>query len=203
MILPFVAWLFIRTLYATLRVRHVGVENIEKTPQYVIAFWHCHLLLMLHCRWHRPMTTLISRSKDGEIIARVFQYYDVVARRGSSSRGGGAAVREIIRDARSGMNVGFTPDGPRGPARVAKDGVVYVAKLAGLPIVPVAFAARNRKLLRSWDRMIVPLPFSKALFLYGEPIRVPRDGDVEEWRLRVERTLNDLADEAERLVRQP
>lgn len=200
--LPFVAWLITRILYATLRVRHVNVENIERTPQYVVAFWHCHLLLMLHCRWRPPMTTLISRSKDGEIVARVFRYYDVVARRGSSSRGGDAAVREIIRDARNGMNVGVTPDGPRGPGRIAKEGVIYIAKLTELPIVPVAFAARNRKLLRSWDRMIVPLPFSKALFLYGEPIRVPRDGDTEEWRGRVERTLNELAEEAERLVNQ-
>lgn len=189
--------LLIRTLHATLRVRHVRPWNLENEQQYIISFWHSHLLLMLHCRFRRPIASMISRSKDGEYIARVFDYYGVESARGSSSRGGGSALRELLRAARNGRNLGFTPDGPRGPARVAKDGVIYAAKMSGLPIVPVAFAAHSRKLLRSWDRMTVPYPFSRAIFLYGEPIRVPREGDVEEWRLIVERAMNELADRAE------
>ena len=70
-------------------------------------------------------------------------------------------------------------------------------KMTGLPIVPFHYAARSKKRLRSWDRMIVPLPFTKVVFLYGDPLIVPRDGDVEEWRLIIEKQMNDLADEAE------
>jgi len=136
--------LLIRGIHATLRVRHVRAENIETTPQYIIAFWHAHLLLMLHSRFRKPVTALISRSKDGEYIARVFDWYGVDSVRGSSSRGASSALRELIRAARAGHNIGFTPDGPRGPARVAKDGLVYTAKMTGLPIVPVAFAAQKK-----------------------------------------------------------
>ena len=139
-----VASLFIRALYATLRVKHIRVENIEQTPQYILAFWHSHLLLMLHSRYRKPIAVMISRSKDGEYIARVFDWYGVDAARGSSTRGGGAALRELLREARAGKNLVFTPDGPKGPARIAKDGVVYAAKMSGLPIVPIAFAAKKK-----------------------------------------------------------
>jgi lysophospholipid acyltransferase (LPLAT)-like uncharacterized protein len=131
-------------LHASLRVRHVHVENIEGTPQYILAFWHAHLLLMLHSRYRKPITVIISQSKDGEYIARVFDWYGVESARGSSTRGGGAALRELIRDARAGRNIVFTPDGPKGPSRIVKDGVVVAAQLTGLPIVPIAFAAQKK-----------------------------------------------------------
>jgi len=191
---------FIRMLYWTLRVRHVRVENLERTPQYIIAFWHAHLLMMVKCRFRTPISVLISQSKDGELIARTMAYFDVDSSRGSSSRGGSAAMREMIRLARMGTNLVFTPDGPRGPARIASDGVGYAAQMTGLPIVPVAFAAKKKSLLRSWDRMVVPYPFTEALFLYGDPITVPRDANVAEERARIERVMNVLADTAERMA---
>ena len=143
-LLALVASLFIRTLHATLRVRHVRAENLVNTPRYILAFWHGHLLLMLHSRWHGPIAVMSSRSRDGEYIARVFPWYGVDVVRGSSSRGGIAALRGLLRKARDGKNIVFTPDGPKGPARVAKDGVVYAARSSGLPIVPIAFAAKKK-----------------------------------------------------------
>jgi hypothetical protein len=143
-LLPFIGSLFIRALHATLRVSHVGVENIANVPQYIIAFWHSHLLMMLHSRYRRPISVLISQSRDGEIIARVFDYYDVESSRGSSTRGGTAALRDLLRAARDGKNIVFTPDGPKGPPRVAKEGVVVAAQATGLPIVPIAFAAKKK-----------------------------------------------------------
>lgn len=140
----FVAATFIRTLYWTMRVRHVHSENIERTPQYIIAFWHCHLLMMVKCRFRTPISVLISQSKDGELIASTMAHFEVDSARGSSSRGGSLAMREMIRLARLGTNLVFTPDGPRGPARVATDGVVYAAQMTGLPIIPVAFAAQKK-----------------------------------------------------------
>jgi lysophospholipid acyltransferase (LPLAT)-like uncharacterized protein len=143
-VISFVGTLIIRALHATLRVRHVRVERLEALPQSIIAFWHDHLLLMLHSRYPRPISVMISQSKDGELIAGALKYYGAVAVRGSSTRGGSAALREIIRAGRAGMNLAFTPDGPKGPARIAKDGVVYAAQATGLPIVPIVFAAKKK-----------------------------------------------------------
>ncbi len=142
--LPRIGALFIRLLHATLRIRHVRVQHIESVPQYILAFWHDHLLLMLHARYRTPISVMISRSKDGEIIARVFDYYGVESARGSSTRGGSGALRELIRVAREGKNIVFTPDGPKGPRRLAKEGVVVAAQATGLPIVPIAFAAKKK-----------------------------------------------------------
>lgn len=142
--IAFIASLFVRGLHATLRLRHVHAERLTNFPQAIIAFWHRHLLLMLHSKWHAPATVMISQSKDGEYIARVFDWYGVGSVRGSSTRGGTKAFRELIREARAGSTIVFTPDGPKGPAQVAKDGVVVAAKATGLPIVPVAFAAKKK-----------------------------------------------------------
>jgi lysophospholipid acyltransferase (LPLAT)-like uncharacterized protein len=142
-----IAWIavkFIRALHATLRVKHVRVVNIESVPQCIVAFWHSHLLLMLHARYRLPMTVMISRSKDGELIAKAVEYYGADSARGSTTRGGSAALRETLRAAQKGNSIAFTPDGPRGPARIAQEGVVYTAQSTGLAIVPVAFAAKKK-----------------------------------------------------------
>jgi lysophospholipid acyltransferase (LPLAT)-like uncharacterized protein len=137
------SWI-IRGLHATLRVRHVNAENLTEQKQVIIAFWHAHLLLMLHCKWRPPAVVMISRSRDGEYIASVFDHYGLEAARGSSTRGGSAALREMIRDARAGKNIVFTPDGPKGPNRIVKPGLVLAAQATGLPIVPIAFTAKKK-----------------------------------------------------------
>ena len=196
-LLSLAAYVFLRILHATLRVRHVHAERLEGASQHILAFWHEAVLMALFCRWHKPTTAMISRSRDGEIVAGVVERFGVQTARGSSHRGATVALREVLRDAQEGRNLGFTPDGPKGPRRIVKEGVVYAAKITGLPIIPFHFTAKTKKRLRSWDQMIVPRPLSKAVFIYGEPMVVPRDGDVEEWRLKIERAMNDLADEAE------
>ena len=143
-LIAFVGSLFIRALHATLRIRHVRVKNLTEQPQYIIAFWHAHLLLMLHSKFRRPISVIISQSKDGEYIARVFDWYGVESSRGSSTRGGSLALRGMIREACDGKNIAFTPDGPKGPPRIAKDGVVLAARATRLPIVPIAFAAKKK-----------------------------------------------------------
>ena len=197
-VLSRLGYLFIRLLHATLRVRHVRAHYIDDSPRYIVAFWHECILLSLHSRWRKPTTAIISRSKDGEIVARVLEMYGAETARGSSTRGGEVAIREVLRDVRAGKNIAVTPDGPKGPRRVVKEGVVYIAQVSAFPVVPFYFTAKKKKRLRSWDGQIVPTPFSQALYLYGPPIDVPRDGDVEEWRTTIETAMNDLADEAER-----
>jgi lysophospholipid acyltransferase (LPLAT)-like uncharacterized protein len=143
-LIAFVATMIIRSLHATLRVRHVRLANLEKLPQSIIAFWHQHVLMMLHSRYPRPITVLISQSRDGEMMSRVVNLYGADTARGSATRGGSVALRELIRAAREGKNIGFTPDGPKGPARIVKDGVVGTARATGLPIVPIVFAAKKK-----------------------------------------------------------
>lgn len=135
---------FVRVLHATLRVRHIGSDKLQRVEQYILAFWHSHLLLMLFSRHRKPIVVMSSRSRDGELSASTFGRFGVDAVRGSSTRGGGAALRAFIRESRLGKNLVFTPDGPKGPARIAKSGVVYAAQATGLPIVPIAIAAKKK-----------------------------------------------------------
>jgi lysophospholipid acyltransferase (LPLAT)-like uncharacterized protein len=143
-LLSFLGYLFLRALYATMRVRHVNVENLNAAPRYILAFWHRHILLSLHSKWRKPTTAIISRSKDGEIVSGVLRFYGAETARGSSTRGGEVALREILRAIQAGKNIAFTPDGPKGPSQIVKDGVIYVGKVSGLPIVPFAFAAKKK-----------------------------------------------------------
>ena len=195
--IAFLGAMFIKALHATIRKRHVRAEHIVDPPQYILVFWHMHIISAFFCRWRRPMVVMLSRSKDGELIARCVKWFRASSVRGSSTRGGSTALRAIIREARDGKNIAFTPDGPVGPPQVAKDGTIYAAQMTGLPIVPFAVGATRKKRLRSWDGTMIPLPFSKLTYVYGAPMIVPRDGDVEEWRKRLEDTMNALVEEAE------
>ena len=143
-LIAFLAQLFVRALHATLRVRHVNAENLTSRKQSILAFWHDHMLLMLHSKFPRPIVVMSSASRDGDIAVRTYAYYGVSTVRGSSTRGGTQALRQLIRVARDGFSVVFTPDGPKGPPRMAKEGVVFFAQATGLPIVPIAFAAKKK-----------------------------------------------------------
>ncbi|HJQ38209.1 MAG TPA: lysophospholipid acyltransferase family protein [Thermoanaerobaculia bacterium] len=201
-VIAFLGTMFINLLHATVRRRHIHPEHVTESKQHIFVFWHMHIISAFYSLWQKPLIVMLSRSRDGELIARCVRWFGADSVRGSSTRGGSSALRAIIREAKAGKNLAFTPDGPKGPPRVAKDGTVYAAQMTGLPIVPMAVAATRKKLLRSWDRTMIPLPFSKLTYVYGEPIAVPRDADVEEWRKRVEDALNAVTEEAQRMVDQ-
>lgn len=156
-LVPLLGSWVLKGLYGSLRVRHVRLDLIDNASQYILTFWHSHLLLMLHARYRRPISALVSQSRDGEMIAQVFDHYGVDSSRGSSTRGGAAGLRDMLRRARDGHNLAITPDGPRGPARIAKEGVVIAAQATGLPILPVAFAAKKKSCCApgiAWSRHI-------------------------------------------------
>jgi len=141
--------LFVKGLYRSVRVRHVGREPLEALKasggQYIMAFWHGHLLLMVYAYVGQRLTFLVSEHRDGELVTRVMRRFGMDPTRGSSTRGGVRALHALLRKVREGYDLAFTPDGPRGPARVAQAGVVQAARLSGLPIVPIAVAARKKK----------------------------------------------------------
>jgi len=156
--------------------------------------------MMTYCYPDRNMSVLSSTSRDSQLLARILWRFGHKSAWGSSTRGGAGALREIVRRIRAGSDAGFTPDGPRGPRRRVQPGVIAAARLSGKPLIPVAFSARPFRRLRSWDGTLLPFPFGRGLFLYGEPLRVPRDADdaaQERCRLALEEALDRLTDRAD------
>ncbi len=203
---PPLASAYIRLLGRTMRIERRGHEILEASRSeaggYILAFWHARFLLMPYAypREH-PMTAMLSRHADAELLARTLSRFGVGFVRGSTTRGGSAALRELVRRVRAGSNAGLAPDGPRGPRRRAQLGVVLLAAMTGRPIVPVAFSAWPARRLRTWDRAVVPRLFSRGLFLYGEPLRVAREASEatrEALRQELQARLDDLTDAADR-----
>ncbi len=196
-VLAFVAAAFIRLLRSTLRLRHHGDEALRRREaadqRVIIAFWHRHLLLMPYCYRGRRISVLISQHKDGELIARTMRWFGIEASRGSSTRGGAAGFRDLLRRLRDGYDLGITPDGPRGPACEVKPGVIQLAALAAVPIQPVALAASRARRLKSWDGFVVPLPGCRVHLVYGEPLEVAREADAEALAAELKRRLDGAA----------
>ena len=183
-VVPPLAALLIRVLGATLRYRDVNVPGtpIGHTVQgpTVFAFWHCSMLTCAHRFRNLDIAILISRSFDGELIARTVELLGFLAVRGSSSRGGAAGLRGMQEAYAAGHRCAFTADGPRGPARVAKAGPVQLAGLTGATWIGAYHAQPSRAwYLKSWDRFMIPKPFSTVTF--GWPAYVaPELGLVQE-----------------------
>jgi hypothetical protein len=200
--------LFIRFVYRTNRwtvegAGHARDLRAEGRP-FILAFWHGRLQ-MIPMAWQRlaPMHMLISSHRDGRIIADAVSYFGVQSVAGSTSRGGSAALRTMVRALAAGDCVGITPDGPAGPAMVASAGIVSVARLARVPIVPIVFATSRRRVLRTWDRMHIALPFGRGIFIWGEPIEVEPDLDeagVERARQQIEARMLDMVAQADSRV---
>ena len=199
----FVAAHYVRLVRASGRWTEEGTDirdrMIASGRPFIVCFWHGQLLLMTPF-WPRRMRIkmLISRHRDGQLIARTAARFGIGTIEGSSSKGGGArALRMMTRALQAGECVGVTPDGPRGPRMRANAGVIHAARLAGVPIVPAAGVAARRRVLGSWDRFVVPLPFAGGVVRWGEPIAIDGSADPEAARRRVEDTLNAMTRELE------
>jgi lysophospholipid acyltransferase (LPLAT)-like uncharacterized protein len=148
----------------------------------------------------RGVAVLVSRHRDGELIARIIEHLGFVSARGSSTRGGEEGVREMLQWAERGHLLAVTPDGPRGPAERVKPGLAWLAAHTGWPVVPVASAARPVWMLRSWDRFRVPRPFARVVVAYGAPLHVAPASTREELdvaRRRIEDALGALTREVD------
>ena len=170
----------------------------------IAAFWHQRLLMMPFLpRWGK-VGMLISQHRDGEFIARAVKLFGVDAVRGSTTRGGLSALRGMIRSFRAGANLAITPDGPQGPKHVVQIGVVELARQTGAPIFPVTYSASRRKVFASWDNFILPLPFCRVAYVWGEPLFVPREiskEGLEEKRLLLQERLRQITEEADQIFR--
>ncbi len=204
--LCWIAYNYIRLVYVTSRWRYEGTVHPDalwdRNQPFIVALWHGRLMMMPYI-WRRgvPINMLVSQHADGEAIARIMRQQAIGTVRGSSKRGGVAALRKLVRLLDGGECVGFTPDGPRGPRMRASGGVVAVARMSGAPILPATVATTRCRMLDSWDRFQLALPFGQGVFMWGAPIYVPQDARgeaLEIARRTVEDALNDLTLEADR-----
>lgn len=202
-----IAWLcmqFMRLAWATSRWEVIGGEPpiLTSGRPFIGAFWHGRMLMM-PTMWRRrmPISMLVSEHADGRLISRVIARFGIDTIAGSSSNGGAAAVRAMVKALKDGDPVVVTPDGPRGPRMRASAGLIVTARLSGAPIVPVTYSTTRGRMLESWDRFLIALPFGRGVFIYGQPVEVPPDADgaaLERVRLEVEAQLNAITAEADR-----
>ena len=190
----FAAYNAIRAMPWTLRMKCEDASGLATCPNgkpALFAIWHNRLALaLLAYRYYvqpptptRRLAAIVSASRDGGLVARVLDLFGVTPVRGSSSRRGAQALLEMTTLAEEGLDLAITPDGPRGPCYEVQDGVIALAQLTGLPIIPVSLHLGWKIELKSWDRFQIPIPFSTCTFYFGKPIAVARDATTEEREL--------------------
>jgi lysophospholipid acyltransferase (LPLAT)-like uncharacterized protein len=170
-LVPPVGYHVIRLLSRTMRLRCEGMEHVDRLlgqgRRMIIAFWHAQQLMMPLAHRGFEAHVLISQHRDGELIRRIAARFGLQAVRGSSTRGGAEAFRELIRIGRAGGNLVVTPDGPKGPRQIAKVGVVQLARVTGLPIVPMAFGCSKKNSSRAGIVSSCRIRFRGAFFYWG------------------------------------
>ena len=200
-------WLLIRSVSATLRYRwsdSSGYFDTDSAGPAIYCVWHNRLALCLvpyfgYVRKHNQtpgMAAIVSASKDGGFLAGILECFGVHPVRGSSSRRGPQALLELTSWAERGYDLAITPDGPRGPCYVVQEGVMALAQITGLPIVPVSYSLGWKVRPKSWDRFQIPLPFSRCEMVLAKPVRVPReasDAEREALKQQLERTLKEIS----------
>ncbi|HEY5040140.1 MAG TPA: lysophospholipid acyltransferase family protein [bacterium] len=206
----FLDWLIILTatpfmhfLGLSLRIKEQGRSDLgprgrqQEPPLW--ALWHETILMSVWYHRDQDVHVMISASRDGELISRVARFFGYTPVRGSTSKGATEAARHLVSYLKAGKRCAITPDGPRGPRRQVQMGAITLARLSGCPVVPFAFAAEHCWRLKSWDRFIIPKPFSRAVFVYGEPIRVPRKGGSDaEFLKQIQKELDRMTEIAEK-----
>jgi len=212
---------YLRLVFATSRFTVEGDAEArrmwrEKKP-FILCFWHGRLLMMPFA-WNpptngakggareAPIHMLISAHHDGKLIARAVGHFGIDTIAGSDNRNTLSAMRSLVRTVRGGGCIGITPDSPPGPRMRAKPGVAMLARLAQVPVIPASYSITRSKVLNSWDRLIVPKPFGRGVFLWGQPIAVAADADeqaIDRARLAIEAALTQLSAEADRRCGQP
>lgn len=200
-----VIYVAVRLLCATLRLR---VDREQETNNLVVerggllVSWHGRILIPINrSLGKKNFHGLISMSRDGDLQAEMFRCYGMGVVRGSTGRRGVLATREVLSLLERGEVIICTPDGPRGPSEKAQPGTLYFAQRTGLPIVPAGVAAYPRWDFGSWDHFMIPMPFARARWIYGDPLYVSPDEPIEAAQQRLTDEINRLQAEAECAVR--
>ena len=176
-------------------------QSLKGDIPFIACFWHGRLMMM-GSNWSRrsALYMLVSGHPDGKLIACIIQRLGFKTVEALSKNSGNAAMRSMLRILKKGSCIGFTPDGPRGPRMRAKLGAIVLARLSGAPILPTAFSSTRRRLFNSWDQFLLARMFGQGVFLWGDPIWVPKDADdaeMERLRQVLENSLNNLTKQAD------
>ncbi len=177
----------------------IVLERAVRGESCIFCFWHNRLLLMPYVyqryRGRKNICAMASRSRDGEYISRVLKGFGFEVARGSSSRGGEAAIMEMKDRLTAGLDAAIVPDGPKGPCYQVQPGVIMLSQLTGVPIIPATYDIQRKKRLKSWDRFIMPAPFSRAVLIYGDPLYISpdaNDAEREQAREKLQAVMNGL-----------
>jgi lysophospholipid acyltransferase (LPLAT)-like uncharacterized protein len=194
----------ITLLRATLRVEVLHGEYFaalqSRGVPILLALWHGRMFLIIDAHRRQGFVTMASKSKDGDIIAGWLENNGYVVVRGSSTRGGSEALRRMVYHMRAGCNGALTVDGPKGPVRVVQPGVVRLARLTGAWILPVSFSSSWPLFIKSWDRHLVPKPFSRNIISYGEPFPIGSDLSEEAALTKIAAAINKTTEEVDKIA---
>ncbi len=182
-------------LFFIIEARLLKIKNINyPKKQFIFSMWHCHQCLICGVKDKSKFYVLISASNDGEIVAKAAECLNIKSVRGSTKRRGVAASLELLEKLKEGNSAGIMVDGPSGPKGKVKDGIINLARLSGIPIVPVAWLSKDKMFitLKSWDLFKVPLGPCKTVALYGNPIYIPSDISKEETKIWCEKIEKEM-----------
>lgn len=208
-LLCFLAYLYIRFVYHTTRWQTVGRKEhfeqwVDTGKPFIYALWHGRLLMPANFASRaRDVRVVISSHGDGVAISKVIEHLKVGTIHGSSSKGGVSAMRNALKVLEEGGVVSVTPDGPRGPRMRMGGNIIQMAQKSGVPIIPIAWATSRCKILNSWDHFMLPLPFARGVFIFGEPFRVDagcNDKEVKKAGIELEKRLNSVTKYADEMM---
>ena len=181
-VIQFLLLAITKLIHWTLRYEYQGqhyledAKKISKNKNYLLALWHQNLAGSIMAHSEKTHAVIVSPSQDGEYVAKVCKQFGLITCRGSSSREGQKALRQMIRIMKSGVPGAITVDGPKGPAGIVKEGIIELARLSGAPIVPLNVTiSQYFEFKKSWDRFRLPKPFTKVTIYYGKPILITRE----------------------------
>ena len=206
---PNIFFIIQRLLLATCRFSSTNFENytswVKKNNNSVFAAWHGRLFLFPYFyRYYHDLHNLcimVSKSRDGEMFKRLLEKYDIKTVRGSSSRGGISAMKSLIKVTKNGKDTALAVDGSKGPAFKVQPGILLLAQSSGIPIIPLAYDASKKIVLNTWDKLIIPLPFSKVHVTIGELIHVPKDAkDLEPFRQKLQMVMDEITENCRKNV---
>ncbi|MFC1521790.1 lysophospholipid acyltransferase family protein [Elusimicrobiota bacterium] len=197
-------WLYMQFMGRTSRLiiknQEIETELYKKGQTFIYTAWHGRQVIFPYTHRGNNAAPLISPSKDGEIIARSYEIFGLPPVRGSSSRSPRKSLIHLLRTAREGRNLAFTPDGPLGPERKVKHGILYVAQKLQIPIMPMGCGLKRKIVFRGWDTFLFPLPFGRIVLVYGNLIWVRPDDNIETKALELEAALDKATLEADELA---
>ncbi len=195
-LLPNLAYLIIKILSSSLNIKYINREKVEESikagDKIIFAFWHQRQFFLVNPHSGFRLALMTSLSKDGELQTAILSKFGYRCIRGSSSKGGVSALKAMVRIVREGYNVALAVDGPKGPIYEVKDGILFLAKMTKAVIIPVSASSKSFVFKKAWDRYMLPIPFSKAVIIYGEPITISEKDEISVKREEVKRSLDYL-----------